>query len=173
MSKQHYRYLFVAAAILAVIAVATGAFPALQIEMVSGQGYGTTDGTTTGDTTTGGTTGTTTGGGNGGGSGSSDGGDGDPVRDAADLNDPTIGSSTPATFRVPNGTRTVITTTVEIQWDPIPGRGTGLAVQAGQEFPVSGLDATGNWVRLRIGNESAWVPRSATTLPPPRVVDGF
>ncbi|MEM6284390.1 MAG: hypothetical protein AAF787_19520 [Chloroflexota bacterium] len=186
MNKQHYRYLFVAMAVLAVVAVATGTFPVLQVDLVAGQGYdttgGTTDGGTTGDTTgttTGGTTGTTTGGTtgttSGGGGGSSD---GDPdaetqLRDENDLNDPLIGSAVPATFRVPNGTRTTITGSVEIQWAPSAGAGTGLLVQTGQEFPVSGLDATGEWVRLRIGNESAWVPRSSTTLPPPRVVNGF
>lgn len=84
------------------------------------------------------------------------------------LNDPLVGSNpvvANAYARVPNGTTVFITSDIPLHWQPVTNSYGGITIPAGKTFHVSGVDSTGQWVRLTIGCEAGWVPRSATTLP--------
>jgi len=89
--------------------------------------------------------------------------------EACPLNDPRVGNNpvvVDAYARVPHGTTVLITGTTPLYWQPVQFSYGAISIPAGKEFHVSGVDATGQWVRLTIGCEAGWVPRSATSLPP-------
>ncbi len=94
---------------------------------------------------------------------------------SADSNDPFAGSLAveAAALRVPTGTRTDITEDAEIHWHPQRNTGTGLFVAEGQDFLVSGLDESGEWVRIIFEGEAGWVRRANTTVPPVRIQESF
>jgi hypothetical protein len=150
MSNNHYRLLFVAIILSAVVAITFNTVPEFSIMPVLGYDYG------------GGSGGSGGGGGGGGGLGY------DPL-----LNDPFVGSAEPAALRVPNGTKITIMSRAELRWAPRVEAGTGMFTDAGNTFSVSGLDITGEWVRLNIGGQSAWVHHSETSLPPIRIQQSF
>ncbi len=88
--------------------------------------------------------------------------------ESCDLNDPRVGDDPivpDAYARVPHGTTVFITGDVPLHWQPVTNSYGAITIPAGKTFHVSGVDSTGQWVRLTIGCEAGWVPRSATTLP--------
>lgn len=158
LTPNHYRLLFAVAVIAIVFGVALGSLPMVQFHIASGQPYGYSGPISTGPV------------------GSNPGLAPPPTPSPTPISphDPFIGAAAPAALRVPDGTMTVITAElVQLRWQPLAGTGNGLTVRRGQEFPVSGVDETGEWVRITVGQQSSWVRRNETNLPRVRVQDDF
>lgn len=134
MSNKRF-ILFVAVATVALAAFAFAGLPYMQLDFASAQyGYGSNN-------------------------------DDNSRKAPVDLNDPNVGEAAPGEVPVTNpGARAVLSPGSDLYDAPggnivIPGSANG-----GGQYPLNATDATGEWCRITISTESAWILCSSAVL---------
>lgn len=85
-----------------------------------------------------------------------------------DANSPTVGRAAPADVPAPRGQRALINTNAVLYGSPngdeVKVNGSPLTLKVGDVYFVGGFSADGEWARLSVGGQSAWVRASDVSL---------